>query len=95
MLTGDMDLPNRRYPRKLLSVYDREQPMDNNTPWNPLLFYSKRLVNYQIHQGNTIGYLNRYPDYPTPDMMKARGVHHLPVMNQSTVWKKAWTPNFH
>lgn len=88
LMTGDMDLSNRRSPRKLLSLYNHEQPMDNNTPWNPLLFYSKRLVNYQVYQGEAIGYPSgrtTYPDYPTIAMMKARGTHHLPEMDQFTL----------
>jgi uncharacterized protein YgiM (DUF1202 family) len=85
LLQGDMNLPNPRTKRRLLSVYERDQPLDNNTPWNPLLFYSKRLVNYQVHQGNTIGFMVKYPDYPTLEMMKARGTTHLPKMDQFTL----------
>jgi len=82
LLQGDNNLPNPRPKRRLLSAYKRDQPLDNNTPWNPLLFYSKRLINYQVHQGDSVGYMNKHPDYPTVAMMKNQGVHHLPELDQ-------------
>ncbi len=85
LLTGDNTLPNARYPRKLLREYDREQPLDNNTPWNALLFYTPRLINYQLHQGDTIGYLGQLPDYPTRATLNSIGAGHLPDLNQFTL----------
>jgi murein DD-endopeptidase MepM/ murein hydrolase activator NlpD/SH3-like domain-containing protein len=102
LLQGDMNLPygiHRSTP--LLSLYKHPQPMDNNTPHNPLLFYSPRLINYHLHQGDTLGYANQQPDYPTVDMMRAKGIEHLPAPGQltlayyrygiSSVWQKPET----
>jgi len=85
LLQGDENLPNPRAPRKLLKEYDRPQPLDNNTPWNPLLFYSPRAIAYSLHQGQTVGFLGKYPEYPTLDMLRGRGIQHLPTMTPLTL----------
>jgi murein DD-endopeptidase MepM/ murein hydrolase activator NlpD/uncharacterized protein YgiM (DUF1202 family) len=76
LINGDPTLPNARKIR-LLKEYKGEQNASNNTPWNALLFYTPRLINYQIHQGKTIGFLGKYPEYPTRDMLRQNGSLHL------------------
>lgn len=86
LLTGDNNLPNARAPRRLLKEYQRAQPLDNNTPWNALLFYTPRLIKYQLHQGDTIGFLNgSLPDYPTQAMLRAIKAEHLAPLDQLTL----------
>jgi murein DD-endopeptidase MepM/ murein hydrolase activator NlpD len=62
LLTGDNALP-KTGTRKLLSDYKRPQPFDNRTPFNPLLFFSERLVKYHLHQGKKMGF-GSGPTYP-------------------------------
>jgi hypothetical protein len=61
LLSGDNQTP---FPRKrqkgLLRAYDRDQPLDNNTPFNPILFFSERLVKYHLNQSEVRG--RKYPD---------------------------------
>jgi murein DD-endopeptidase MepM/ murein hydrolase activator NlpD len=82
-LSGDTQLRNPS-TRKLLGAFNRPQPFDNRTPWNPLLFYSERLVKYQLHQAHTIGFGGR-PAYPTPDQLNAMGAGHLGTVDSFTL----------
>lgn len=84
-LVGDTNLPNARIPRRLLKEYERSQPQDNNTPWNPLLFYSPRLIKYHLHQGATIGFLGQLPEYPTKAMLRNVGAEHLDPLDPFTL----------
>ncbi len=63
LLSGDQNLP-RKVTRRLLSDYHNVQPFENSAPFNPLLFFSERLVRYQVYQGMKIGF-NGGPAYPT------------------------------
>jgi murein DD-endopeptidase MepM/ murein hydrolase activator NlpD len=82
-LSGNIGYLNLRGlpPRKLLSQFKRDQPFSNQVPWNTLLFYSKRLIRYQQHQGKTIGYNGR-PNYPTSQMLKDLGASHLDPLDE-------------
>jgi murein DD-endopeptidase MepM/ murein hydrolase activator NlpD len=61
MITGDNNLPfSRNRNPGLLRGYKGSQPFDNNTPFNPLLFFSERMVKYQMHQSVVVG--RTYPD---------------------------------
>jgi hypothetical protein len=86
LLGGDGKFMNLRKlpPRKLLKHYDRSQPFSNQAPWNTLLFYSRRLAKYQLHQGKVIGYFGR-TSYPTAEMLRAMGATHLPGLNEFTL----------
>lgn len=85
-LSGDTGFLNLRKlgARKLLTQFSRPQPFSNQVPWCTLLFYSKRLINYQVHQAKTIGYNGR-PSYPTAAMLKELGVTHLPELGEFTL----------
>lgn len=61
MLAGDNHLPfSRKRNPGLLRAYKKPQPFDNNTPFNPLLFFSERLVKYHVFQSTVKG--RKYPD---------------------------------
>ncbi len=77
LLTGDVTLPNQRTPRRLLKELDREQPMDNNTPWNPALFFTPRIINLIENQLDTTGFGGTLPAYPTSEMLTTAGAAHL------------------
>lgn len=62
LLSGDQNLP-RKVTRRLLGDYHNAQPFDNSAPFNPLLFFSERMVRYHVHQGAKIGF-NGGPTYP-------------------------------
>ncbi|GAB4525674.1 MAG: hypothetical protein OHK0046_41720 [Anaerolineae bacterium] len=68
LLEGDPQLFDNatRQERQLLREYIGRQPLDNNTPWNPLMFFDERIVTYCMHQGETIGYPYPLgtPEYP-------------------------------
>lgn len=86
LLQGDENLPRYRQRNGyLLTEYHRPQPLDNNTPWNPLLFFSPRLIQYMLHQGKTIGYMGKQPEYPSRTMLKKSGIYHLPDLNPFTI----------
>ncbi len=72
LLSGDSHLP-RQATRRLLSDLKRPQPFDNNTPFNPLLFFSERLVKYHLYQGQQIGF-GSSPTYPAPATLTQRGI---------------------
>lgn len=84
LLSGDTQLVNKN-TRKLLGAYKRAQPFDNRTPFNPVLFFQKRLIRYLLHQGETVGYMGRFPTYPTKETLNQIGAGHLPVLNQFTL----------
>jgi hypothetical protein len=64
LLSGDNNTPRPRKRQKpLLEAYNRRQPFDNNTPFNPILFFSERLVKYHLHQSEVRG--RKYPDMAT------------------------------
>lgn len=69
LLSGDNHLP-RNSSRKLLLDYKNPQQFSNQCPYNPLLFFSERLVRYHLHQGKKIGY-GGGSTYPTPSMLGA------------------------
>jgi hypothetical protein len=94
----------RNLDRKLLSYYKNPQPFDNKTPWNPILFYTQRLIAYQVHQLKTLGY-RKGPGYPDRNLLLKANAGQLPDLNEfslacyqygyPTVWKnsgKAWPP---
>ncbi len=61
LLSGDNNTPySRNRNPGLLRAYKKPQPFDNNTPFNPFLFFSERMVKYQMHQAVTVG--RTYPD---------------------------------
>jgi murein DD-endopeptidase MepM/ murein hydrolase activator NlpD len=63
LLSGDDRLP-RIGQRRLLTNFKRPQPFDNSTPFNPILFFSKRLVRYHLFLGQTVG-VNGTTAYPS------------------------------
>jgi murein DD-endopeptidase MepM/ murein hydrolase activator NlpD len=94
----------RNLDRKLLTYYKNPQPFDNKTPWNPILFYTQRLIAYQVHQLKTLGY-RKGPGYPDRNLLLKANAGQLPDLNEfslacyqygyPTVWKnsgKAWPP---
>lgn len=76
LINGDPSLPNPR-TSKMLSVYKGDQNAGNNTPWNALMFYSPRILRYNLQQGESIGWLGKFPEYPTDKMLKDNGSAHL------------------
>jgi|GEM_PF-505016 len=107
LLQGDPNMPNNAsLPKRRLAEFKRDSNTDNKTPFNALLFYSKRVVQYSLHQGETIGFgRSKSPEYPTLDMLKAKNAQHLHPVDPftlayfrygiSNVWKapangKAW-----
>ncbi len=56
LISGDNSLPlSRNGLPKLLRAYKGDQPFFNSTPFNPILFFSERLVKYQLHQAVVVG----------------------------------------
>lgn len=98
LINGDPNLPNPR-GIKMLREYKGDQNAGNNTPWNALMFYTPRLVNYSLHQGETIGFLGKFPEYPTRDMLKQNGSLHLDPLAPLTLAyyrygiPNVWKPN--
>jgi murein DD-endopeptidase MepM/ murein hydrolase activator NlpD len=77
MLIGDPSLPNERERESpLLHELDRPQPMDNNTPWNPALFFSARIINLMQNQLSELGF-NSGPSYPSNETLLEGGITHL------------------
>lgn len=76
--------PKRLAPRKLLKDFDRPQPASNQVPWNPVLFFSKRLIKYMQHQSKTVGFYGK-PSYPTPQTLQSLGAGHLPPLDFFTL----------
>jgi murein DD-endopeptidase MepM/ murein hydrolase activator NlpD len=76
--------PKRLGARKLLRDFDRPQPASNQVPWNPTLFFSKRLNKYMLHQSKTVGFYGR-PSYPTPQTLQNLGASHLPPLDFFTL----------
>lgn len=99
LLQGDPNLPNQEMIiKRRLAEFKRDSNSDNKTPWNALLFYTKRIVQYSLHQGETIGFgRGKNPEYPTLDMLKAQKAQHLHPLSPfslayyrygiSNVWK--------
>lgn len=85
-LSGDPNFLNVRKlgARRLLGRFNRPQPFSNQYPWNPLLFYSRRLIKYQLHQSKTVGYRGR-TSYPTPELLKSLKADHLPALDDFSV----------
>ena len=73
LLSGDNNLPNN-IGRRLLKDFSHPQPFDNQTPFNPLLFFTERLARYYMHQGHAIGY-NSGPTYPSSDQLTQNGLN--------------------
>ncbi len=101
LLQGDADLPNKTDVR-LLAEYKRPQNQGNRTPWNPLLFYTPRVIHYSLYQGEKIGFSGgKLPEYPSEAMLKAQDAAHLHPLTPMTlayyrygianVWKKPTT----
>ncbi len=86
LLSGNTAFRNVRglAPRKLLQPYSRPQPYSNQVPWNPIWFFSKRIIRYLLYQGKTIGYGGQ-PAYPPPATLQAMGAGHLPPLNEFTL----------
>ncbi|MBX3081938.1 MAG: DUF3380 domain-containing protein [Anaerolineae bacterium] len=95
------DTPLRKSTRRLLKLYNGDQPNDNFTPFNPLLFFSKRMIKYHLQQGFARGFGGQ-PAYPTAEMLGQAGASHLGLLDQLTlayyqygvpvVWKNAGKP---
>jgi murein DD-endopeptidase MepM/ murein hydrolase activator NlpD len=91
----------RNLDRKLLTYYKNPQPFDNRTPWNPILFYTQRLIAYQVHQLKTLGY-RKGPGYPDRNLLLKANAGQLPDLNEfslacyqygyKTVWKNSGQP---
>ncbi len=77
LLSGDPALP-KPSTRKLLADYKHVQPFDNHTPFNPLLFFSEKLVKYHLHLGKTIGFSGG-PTYPSPATISGMGLNWPPL----------------
>ncbi|MEP7287743.1 MAG: SH3 domain-containing protein [Chloroflexota bacterium] len=77
LLSGDNNLP-RPSGRKLNVDYKPVQPFGNITPFNPLLFFSERLVKYHQHQGKKIGF-NGGPTYPNAAQLSSMGLNWPPL----------------
>ncbi|NWG18667.1 MAG: DUF3380 domain-containing protein [Chloroflexi bacterium] len=86
LLSGNTAFRNVRglAPRKLLQPYSRPQPYSNQCPWNPIWFFSRRIIRYLLYQGKTIGYGGQ-PAYPPPATLQAMGAGHLPPLNEFTL----------
>ncbi|MCU0511808.1 MAG: peptidoglycan DD-metalloendopeptidase family protein [Anaerolineae bacterium] len=86
LLEGDPVLPFARQPEaRLLREYDRRQLQNNNTPWNPLLFFQPALVQYLLHQHELHGHARKAPGYPTPAMLRQAGVGRLAPLEAFTL----------
>lgn len=74
LLEGDNGFLNVRKigQRRLLSPFKRSQPMSNQQPWNPLYFFSPRLIRYQLQQLEVFGYSDQ-PAYPSAEMLGELG----------------------
>jgi murein DD-endopeptidase MepM/ murein hydrolase activator NlpD len=99
LLSGDNKLPRIGRNPGLCADYKKPQPFDNATPFNPLLFFSPRLVKYHLHQGKKIGY-GGGPTYPTRNDLINKGITAWPELDFFTIaafqygkdqqiWKKA------
>jgi uncharacterized protein YgiM (DUF1202 family)/murein DD-endopeptidase MepM/ murein hydrolase activator NlpD len=76
--------PKKLGARKLLSDFKRPQPASNQVPWNPTLFFNKRLIKYMLHQSQTIGFYGK-PSYPTPQTLQTMKAGHLPPLDFFTL----------
>jgi hypothetical protein len=72
LLSGDPSLP-KASTRRLLADFKRAQPFDNHTPFNPMLFFSERLVKYHLHQGKKLGFSGG-PTYPSASRLSSMGL---------------------
>lgn len=81
LLAGDKTL---KASAGRLKLYARPQPNGNITPFNPLLFFSKRWVKYHLQQGFTRGFAG-LPAYPNAEMLAGRGASHLGTLDQLTL----------
>ncbi len=77
LLSGDSHLP-RNSSRRILSDYKPMQPFSNICPFNPILFFSERMVRYHLNQGQKVGY-GGGPTYPTAAMLGAD--YHWPPLD--------------
>ncbi len=86
LLSGNTAFRNLRRlaPRKLLQPYNRPQLYSNQVPWNPIWFFSRRIIRYLLHQGKTIGYGGQ-PAYPPLETLRLMGASHLPLLNEFTL----------
>lgn len=86
LLSGNTAFRNLRRlsPRRLLQSYSRTQPYSNQVPWNPIWFFSKRVIRYLLHQGKTIGYGGQ-PAYPPLETLRLMGASHLPPLDEFTL----------
>jgi len=79
LLSGDPKLPHPS-GRRLLPDFKRAQPFANSNPFNPLLFFSERLVRYHLAQGKKMGF-GSSPTYPNAQMLAAAGLQAWPPLD--------------
>ncbi|HLY27586.1 MAG TPA: M23 family metallopeptidase, partial [Aggregatilineales bacterium] len=77
LLSGDNALPHPS-SRRLLTDFQRPQPYSNQTPFNPLLFFSERLLKYHVHLGSKIGF-GSGPTYPSAEKVTSLGLSWPPL----------------
>jgi murein DD-endopeptidase MepM/ murein hydrolase activator NlpD len=68
-----------------LKYYPSVQPFGNRTPWNPLLFFSYRLVNSQLKLLKQTAIDNTNLRYPTADDLQQAGLPELPSLGPFSV----------
>lgn len=96
LLNGDPGFPATSN-RRLLTYYKAAQPNDNNTPFNPILFFSRRYVRYLLDR-STKGRFNGRPMYPTAQELLLMGLSNFPTLDAFTVAYyrysrvSVWTP---
>ncbi len=73
LLSGDSKI-YRPSGRQLLTDYRHAQPFDNSAPFNPMLFFSERLVRYQTYLGERVGFGGSEPTYPNAQLLAANGL---------------------
>lgn len=90
LLTGDDSLPNA-FDRKLLRNYKRPQFHANSTPFNPILFFSERMVRYYLDAARRPGFGRTA--YPTTADLMAVG-NFWPPFDIFTMAYFRYLPNF-
>ena len=83
LLSGDKSTP-RPGTRRLLGDFKRDQPFDNRTPFNPMLFFSEKLVKLHQHQGRKIGFAGG-PTYPSTARLQQMGLSAWPPLDFFTL----------
>ncbi len=83
LLSGDPKLPHAS-GRQILGDYKHVQPFANINPFNPMLFFSERLVRYHLHQGKKIGF-GSSPTYPNAAMLASLGLTAWPPLDFFTL----------